>query len=261
MADWTPFDMTRELLRQRGRLVELIEFIDEKNLEKLAANQHLRKWRRYYLPKNNGKGRPPLKESLPSKEDEARRRQKMAEIAVIDKLLQSKPRSVEEALNWLQSMKDGADKGFGALDDNTIRKDILRKVDKLLNQFETRKEPAAAPLYDGPRPWRENEVREALRLDSQLQKARVRRAEGLPIKTLRDQDRQDAERARLGLLERFLTSNHLGSAVAFLQHSHRLQEEMEPPQSANDKAYYLTCWRTAMDALIARIGLDFVMPQ
>lgn len=260
MAIWTLFDMTRELQRQRGRLVELVEFIDEKNLEKMAANQRLRKWRRYYIPKNNGKGRPALKKSLPSREDEARRQQKMAEIAVIDKLLQLRPRSVEDALNWLQSVKDGADKGLAAQSDKSRRKDVLRKVDKLLSQFGARKALASPPVYDGPRPWCEMEVREVLQLDCKLQKARVRKAEGLPIKTLREQYRQDAERARLGVLERFLTSNHLAAAEAFLRHACRLQEEMEPPQNANDKTDYVKCSRDAIDDLVARLRLDFVMP-
>ncbi len=59
MADWSFFEMKRELARQRGRTNMLLATVIEKILDRELANARLLQRRQYYVPKHNGKGRPP----------------------------------------------------------------------------------------------------------------------------------------------------------------------------------------------------------
>jgi len=251
--------MKQELSRQRGRLVHLLELLDEKNFEKVLANMRLFERRRNYIPKNNGKGRPPLKFKEPSQEDEARREQYVAEIRLFDELLREF-HSVEGALNWLQAAKEQAtapSTAEGATGQSVYRG---RKIDKLLNQFAARTPPTKPPPAEGPRPWTEKEVREVLAIQRRLQAARVKAVHRLPIITLADQDVADAERARLDVLERFIGSSHLDTARLFVQRAGLIRDEVNnPSKNAFDPAHYVRCWRDGVDGLIDKLRLDFVM--
>ena len=252
MADWSLFDLKRELARQRGRTKMLLATVSEKILERELANARLLQRRQYYVPKNNGKGRPPKKLKSPLRKDLARRQQYAAESDLLKELFDYAPASVANALAWLNAAREKELAAAGVSPNYR-----LCKIHRLLGQFDTRKTPVRLGTAEGPRAWVEVDVRKVLAIQHHLQQAKIDAIERRPVCLLADQDVEDAERARLAVLERFLFSRHLDRASVFLSRAGLICQDVPVPAKAYDKAYYAKCWREGVDWLIDRLRLDF----
>ncbi|HEV2563387.1 MAG TPA: hypothetical protein VGT78_14720 [Rhizomicrobium sp.] len=252
MKSWSCSD-AQELRRQRGRLVALVEKIDEKNLGKQIRDTKLLKRRKNRVLKNNGRGRPALKQDPPSQEDEARRLQYTAEIALLEEMLGSDFDSTDDMLHWLsERKKQGAEL---AQDDPAGWRIQDRKIDRLLGQFGMK----PVSVSPGRKPWNKNLVRERITILRDFKRAQISVYARLPVRTLAEQDEQDRERASYAVLDRFCTSNHLETAEIFLRRAGLIRMDVVAPKDANDPECYKAAWRKAVDSLIAELKSSFEM--
>lgn len=250
--DWSGPLVWRELNRQRGRLVDLLIQLNEKNFARQMANTRLLKRRKGYVPKNNGRGRPLKKLKGHSKEDESRREKYLAEIGLIDQLLDHPIDNVPAILEWLAAAKK---KAVAERNGNRTVSDRERKIDRLIAQFG----PPSAPQLPPPGlvEWNERDVRLSLRIARRMQRARVTAVENRPIRTVAEQDRHDRERARLAVLERFLSSNHLTSAGLFKVRAGFIRDDCPVPTDAHDHDHYRRCWQEGANALREQLSREF----
>ena len=240
----SPFEISRELLRQRGQRQKLLERLDEKNLARVKRNAPLEKQRRYYSPKANGRGRPAKKPKPPSQEDAARRAQYVAEIVLLDEAIAAAKKGRDAILHWLAMEQELGN-------DSAPRQ---RKIARLLTQFGDRK--PSPPLLTV---WVPDMVYAYLFALRSRQQARVQAFERLPVITLGEQDDEDRERAKLAVLERFCTSRHaesrerLASAAPIICADHDIPAE--PP---HDATVYRKAWQEAVEEMAAHLTNRFV---
>jgi len=247
MQKLSPLGIQRELARQRGRVLDLLEALDVKNCNKQRQNTLLEKRRRYYTPKNNRRGRPAKTFKLPSKEDEARRIQYKAEIALLDEAIACETVDVGSLVDWLAVLRD--EKGEGE-----AWRARQRKIARLLAQFGEK--PAKPPVAE--RKWNHNEVRNYVALLRDRQMGRVKAFDRLAVSTVGEQDEEDAERAKLAALERFCTSHHLATAKLFRWRADLIRMDVICVGKPNDREVYREAWFHVVDeivnTLISRYG-------
>jgi hypothetical protein len=239
MQQLSPFEIRRELARQRGCVVALLEALDVKNWKKQYQNAQLEKRRRYYTPKNNGRGRPAKKWQSVSKEDEARRVQYEAEIVLLDELIACDASDTGKLVDWLTLLKD--EKGEGA-----AWRARQRKIGRLLAGFGEK--PPKVPVTE--RKWNHNEVRDYLTLLRDRRRARVKAFDRLPVSTVGEQDKEDAERATLAVLERFCASHHLATADVFRLRAPLIRMEVHCVGKPHHREAYRQAWFQAFDGFV-----------
>lgn len=243
----SPFEIQRELAGQRGRVVDLLEALDVKNWDKQCQNTQLEKRRRYYTPKNNGRGRPAKTFKLPSKKDEARRIQYVAEIALLDGAIARETVDVGSLVDWLAVLRD--EKG-----EDAAWRPRQRKIRQLLAQFGEK--PAKPPVTE--RKWNHNEVRNYVTLLRDRQMGWVKAFDRLSVSTVGEQDKEDAARAKLAVLERFSTSHHLATADLFRWRAHLIRMDVIYVGKPHDRGVYREAWFNQVDeivnTLISRYG-------
>jgi hypothetical protein len=233
----------REILRQHGRLIALLDALDDKNCAKAEANRRLLARRKSYRPKNNGKGRPAKPLQRVSQEDEARRQKYVAEITLLDEILSDK--SDLSIISWLKAAHD-LDQG-----DDAAARFRQRKIAQLLDQFGVKTVDLRTP-----RPWLEKDVRAYLYLARQRQVGRLAYFRRVAARTLAEQEREERERATLTILERLLSSHHVATPPDFLWHTDLLRQDV-PPTSANQPCS-ASGWRDSVDGLVSELGARFV---
>lgn len=235
-----------ELLRQRGRLVWLLEKLDDKNLEKTEANARLMARRRSYVPKNNGKGRPAKAFRLFSKEDEARRVQYIAEIRLLDDVLE-RDRDCS-AIAWLKAAFDPK------AEDDPAARFRQAKIVKLLEQFSVRTVDLRTP-----RPWSANNVRAFLHVAKQRQVGRLDYFRRVPVRTAAEQACEARERAGMVILEWLIGSHHVETATNFLTYLEILRQDGPPPSS--NHALTNQSWSGWLDVFVAEVAKRFQLPE
>ena len=235
-----------ELLRQRGRLVGLLEKLDAKNCDKAAANARLLARRKSYVPKNNGKGRPAKKLKLMSKDDEARRQQYVAEIRLLDDILAGAPD--HSIVAWLQAALEPT----AAVDQPTRFRQA--KIAKLLRQF-----GADAIDLRTPREWSRNDVRAFLQVAKQRQAARLDYFRRVPVHLRGEQECEERERAAMLILERLLCLQHVQTAADFLSYVESMR--LDGPPAAPNLTLTKRVWGESLDALVSQIAKRFQLPQ
>jgi hypothetical protein len=242
MRKLSQFEIRRELARQRGRLIDLLDGLDDKDLGREYKNAALIKRRRYYQPKNNGRGRPAKKFQVASKEDEARRIQYIADIRLLDEAIAFAALDCDALTDWLESLKQEGGEG----EEWRARE---RKIKKLLGQFG--KKPAKAPST--ARKWSHNDVRNYVTILHDRQRGRVKAFERLPVVTVAEQDEEDREWAKLAVLERFCTSNHLVTAQVFQQRASIVRMEVNRLRKPHDESVYRDAWFQAFDGFVTAL--------
>ena len=239
MQTLSPFEIGRQLVCQRRRVVKLLVALDVKNWKKQCQNTQLEKRRRYYTPKNNGRGRPAKTFKRPSKEDEARRIQYKAEIALVDEAIACETVDVGSLVDWLAVLRD--EKGEGE-----AWRARQRKIERLLAKFGEK--PAKTPVTE--RKWNPNEVRNYVTLLRDRQMGWVKAFDRLPVSTVGEQNNEDAARAKLAVLDRFCTSHHLATADAFRSSATVIRMEVNCVGKPHHREAYRQAWFQAFDEFV-----------
>lgn len=236
------FNITRELKRQRGMRLVLLERLDEKTLVRLKHNARLAERRRYYKPKANGRGRPAKMPKPESQEDLARRAQYMAEIALLNDALIQTAKGCEALLQWLRLEREHS----------TENKWRLRKIDALLAQFGGKKALAVLPPD-----WEPENVYAYLFALRERQRTRLTAFERLPVTTLGQQEDEDRERAILAVLERFCSSQHASSRERIGSAAKIIALDPIFPAKLHDKTRYPMLWHDAVETFVADLFEKF----
>lgn len=260
MKNLTIDNIRRELARQKGRLVDLLENIDAKNARKLTYKKQVDQRRKKRPLKNNGRGRPALKLKPPSREDEARRLQYTAQIALLDQVLSFDFDSVEELPQWLDAAKK-VDEGPAASEEERIsrdhRNDMLGRLMRQLT-YQPRQQLPPAAL----KPWAEADVYGFLRVLLHIQQGRLDAFARIPVRTLGEQDIHDRERARTFLLQRVVSSNCFTSARLFLQRANIIRVDVVLPNTGtHNTQIYAAAWREAADQVVTRLKAEYRMEE
>jgi|SRR5579864_8815707 len=233
-----------ELLRQRGRLVWLLETLDAKNCDKVMANARLLARRKSYVPKNNGKGRPAKKLKRFSQEDESRRVKYIAEIKLLDDILEGAPK--HSLISWLK----------GATDPTPPVDQAARfrqaKIANLLKQF-----GGQGVDLGTPQPWSVPDVQAYLQVAKQRQADRLAYFRRVPVRTLGEQECEARERAGMLIIERLLGSQHVQTAAIFLSFVEFLRQDCPSSPSTLTKPV----WSASLDALVAEMAQRFQLPK
>lgn len=247
------------LERQRERLLDLIEKIDDKNLAKEVYNQELRLRRRYYQLKNNGRGRPALKYKRVSHEDEIRRVKYDLECNFLGVALRKEFADKAAFCTWLkyrQTLVAGTDL---SPEDQRGQAIIQTKIARLLKQFSPPVPFDLSPPDQGvPKRWAEAEIRDHITLLRIREKISLGRYQRRPARALAERDEHDAVRARFQLYDRFVTSNHLATAQKFFFVAGLLQVEIVRPPSIANRTVYDRAWIKALDELQNDLKARFV---
>ena len=254
---WELTNLRQELKRQRGRLLWLVERIDEKNLRKQAFNKELLRQRKYYVPKNNGKGRPAHKFKHASKEDERRRIQYLAEISVLDWVLSRDLISEGDICLHLESLAERPLPSSLAEEERSAERSRTKKIKQLLTQFGSDDPASGKGSAISSKVWREERVRARLMVLRDSQQNDVRTFNRLPIRTLEDEYLHDCARAKLAVFDRFWESNHLFEAEAFFAAAKIIRDQVRRIEKIHDHACYDKAWQDAVDALVADLAGRF----
>ncbi len=242
MANDSQLKIRRDLRRQRGLVVYLLDALDEKNLGKQQHNAALEKRRRYYQPKKNGRGRPARKLQLVSNEDEARRVQYVAEIALLDEAVEFNPANADRFLDWLAILKDekGEDEDWRARQ---------RKIERLMDQFRDKPMKAIATR----RIWDPDDIHDYVTILHERQRGRVQIFAHLPVCTPAQQDEEDGERAELAALERLASSNHFATPDLFRSRAHMIRSDVVWCKDLHDRDVYRAAWFQAIDEIVGAV--------
>jgi hypothetical protein len=214
-----------ELKRQRGKLLALLDHLDAKDLARVRYNTRLKQKRRYYQPKANGKGRPAQKPKPSSQEDQARRSQYKIELALLDEALVQAQSGPEALFGWL-----GAEHRLSQQD--AIR---LRKIEALIGQFGRSRSVSKV--------WEATAIYGYLHALRDRQRILVSAFKRLPAITLGEQDGEDRERARLGVLERLCTSNHAAHRETLQSAIELIAADPILPKNPHDPEVFRRAWR------------------
>jgi hypothetical protein len=233
-----------ELLRQRGRLVWLLEKLDAKNCDKMEANARLLSRRKSYVPKNNGKGRPAKKLKRFSQEDEARRVKYITEIKLLDDILEGAPG--HSLITWLKAATE-----LTTPVDQAARF-RQTKIANLLEQF-----GGKAIDLRTPQPWSANEVRTYLHVAKQRQADRLAYFRRVPVRTLGEQECEARETTAMLVIERLLGSHHVQTAADFMSFIEFLRQDRPSSPSTLTKSV----WSASLDALVAEMAKRFQLPK
>lgn len=237
-----------EIRRQRSDRMQLLAKIDDKKEKIDQENRRLEKRRRNYQPKNNGKGRPHKKFRACSKEDVCRRQILIAEIRLLDAVLECPRRiTLEEWLRQLRRRYDGPE---------AVTAIETKKLDRLLAQFSGK-----TAYINEKRGWNVIRGQDYLLIAKLRQHGRLSAFEGDPAKTERDQALEDRERTRSLVLSKFGRHRNLPTLGRFKT----LVEIMRaaPPEAPeiHNQRDYKDMWWCACEELIAQVCAAFVSDE
>jgi hypothetical protein len=234
-----------QLLNDRFQLLELIDAIDDKNRRKVEdAAAALRRSRK-------GRGRPRKPRPI-SQEDQARRLQYQAELEVVYAALNPQalttPNELKKSLRILAAKKITYRQPSQL---RAYRRYRDRKIERLLALLPGETQPLRR---SASMPWKEELVRTYLFVLRGRHRFQVNELEIFPRDTPEYRRQVDEAKARLAVVERFLSSDHLSTREVFLWRAPIIGDVPDIPARVNSAADFRDYWKLTIVELIADLS-------